>query len=127
LWVLSKTKRDTNGKERDSILMPYYREASGIILVYDVTNIDSFESITNYIYKIKEHGSSNVQLILVSNKVDLNNERQVCTLQGEMLAKAHGINFVETSAKNNEKIDDLFFTLTNQLKQNYEMKFVIIF
>ncbi len=76
--------RDTAGQERfRTITTAYYRGAMGILLVYDITNEKSFDSIRNWIRNIEEHASADVERMLVGNKCDMNDKRQVSKERGE--------------------------------------------
>jgi small GTP-binding protein len=73
--------RDTAGQERfRTITTAYYRGAMGIMLVYDITNEKSFENIKNWIRNIEENASADVEKMLLGNKCELNEKRQVCCL-----------------------------------------------
>lgn len=70
--------RDTAGQERfRTITTAYYRGAMGIMLVYDITDEKSFENIKNWIRNIEENASANVEKMLLGNKCELNERRQV--------------------------------------------------
>lgn len=71
--------RDTAGQERfRTITTAYYRGAMGIMLVYDITDEKSFENIKNWIRNIEENASADVEKMLLGNKCELNDKRQVC-------------------------------------------------
>ncbi|KAK7945233.1 hypothetical protein WMY93_000961 [Mugilogobius chulae] len=75
---------DTAGQERfRTITTAYYRGAMGIMLVYDITNEKSFENIKNWIRNIEEHASSDVEKMVLGNKCDINDKRQVSKDRGE--------------------------------------------
>jgi small GTP-binding protein len=79
-----ESNRDTAGQERfRTITTAYYRGAMGILLVYDITNEKSFDSIRNWIRNIEEHASADVERMLVGNKCDMNDKRQVSKERGE--------------------------------------------
>merc|ERR1711934_1184123 len=83
---------DTAGQERfRTITTSYFRGAQGIVLVYDVTDRRSFESIRNWISQIQQHADVHVNKILVGNKCDMLDEKVVSTEEGEQLAKEFGI------------------------------------
>ncbi|EDS29629.1 ras-related protein Rab-8A [Culex quinquefasciatus] len=91
---------DTAGQERfRTITTAYYRGAMGIMLVYDITQEKSFENIKNWIRNIEENASADVEKMLLGNKCELNEKRQVTRDRGEQLAVEYGIKFMETSAK----------------------------
>ena len=71
---------DTAGQERfRTITTAYYRGAMGIMLVYDITNEKSFDNIKNWIRNIEEHASADVEKMILGNKCDMNDRRQVTT------------------------------------------------
>lgn len=79
LMVFSLQNRDTAGQERfRTITTAYYRGAMGIMLVYDITDEKSFENIKNWIRNIEENASADVEKMLLGNKCELNEKRQVC-------------------------------------------------
>ena len=96
----------------------------GIMLVYDVTNDKSFENIKNWIRNIEEHASSDVEKMILGNKCDVHDRRQVSRERGEQLAIEYGIKFMETSAKASINVEDAFFTLAKDIKTKMEKKLV---
>ncbi|XP_013928865.1 PREDICTED: ras-related protein Rab-8A [Thamnophis sirtalis] len=114
---------DTAGQERfRTITTAYYRGAMGIMLVYDITNEKSFENIQNWVRNIEEHASPDVEKMILGNKCDITNKRQVSREQGEKLAVSFGIKFMETSAKANINIENAFFTLARDIKAKIDKK-----
>ncbi|NXC72727.1 RAB8A protein, partial [Anhinga anhinga] len=120
---------DTAGQERfRTITTAYYNPArgrrafAGIMLVYDITNEKSFENIRNWVRNIEEHASPDVEKMILGNKCDANDKRQVSREQGEKLAASFGIKFMETSAKANINIEDAFFTLARDIKAKMDKK-----
>ncbi|XP_009762534.1 ras-related protein RABE1c-like [Nicotiana sylvestris] len=110
---------DTAGQERfKSITTACYRGSMGILLVYDVTNESSFNNIRNWIRSIEQHGSDNVNKILVGNKADMDESKRVVpTSTGQALADEYGIKFFETSAKTTLNVEQVFFSIANDIKQ----------
>ena len=108
---------DTAGQERfrNNITAEYYKKASGILLVYDVTNEDSFQNVGMWLDGIKKSASENVQVIyLLGNKTDLT--RKVSTERGRMMADEHGLKFMETSAQTGGNVELAFLTLVKDIK-----------
>ena len=100
---------DTAGQERfHAISVSYYRTAMGIMLVYDITRRRSFENIAKWLRNIAEHAKEDVIKLLVGNKSDLREPRAVKYDEGEKLAQEYDMCFFETSAKENESIDEAF-------------------
>ena len=107
---------DTAGQERfKTITSTYYKGAHGIILVYDITDRESFNNIENWLNEVKKHAGAQVVKLLIGNKCDLEEERVVNTKEGKELADNLGISFLETSAKQRTNIDEAFMTLTKQI------------
>jgi len=101
---------DTAGQETfNSISRSYYRNAVGGLLVYDITNKESFQNVKKWLENVKEFSKSPVSLVLVGNKTDLESERVVSKEEGEAFAKEHGLPFIETSAKQSANVDEAFF------------------
>jgi len=114
---------DTAGQERfRTITTAYYRGAMGIMLVYDITNEKSFDNIKNWIRNIEEHASADVEKMILGNKCDMNDRRQVSKERGEQLAIEYGIKFMETSAKASINVEQAFFTLARYIKMNMERR-----
>ncbi|KAJ9101159.1 GTPase Ypt2 [Naganishia friedmannii] len=107
----------TIGQERfRTITTAYYRGAMGILLVYDVTDEKSFQNIRTWYQNVEQHASEGVDKILIGNKCDWDEKRAVTLEQGRQLADELGIRFVETSAKDNEGVEEAFFTLARDIK-----------
>ena len=111
---------DTAGQDRfRSITKNYYKGAHGIILLYDVTNKNSFNNVRNWIGQIKEEVSEKVSIILVGNKVDDEEHRVVKTEEGEKIANEFKLMFFECSAKSGINIDTTFNELIKKTVENY--------
>ncbi len=109
---------DTAGQERfKTITSSYYKGAHGIILVYDITDKASFKDLENWLYEVESHADDNVVQLVVGNKKDLENERQVSTQEGQEYADSLGFKFLETSAKESVNVDQAFITMTKEIKK----------
>ena len=104
---------DTAGQERfKSINTNYYQRADCCLLVYDVTNKNSFNECKDYFNeKIQENCKENIQVILLGNKTDLVNQREVTPDEGANLGLENNYIFIETSCLKNENVSDAFETL----------------
>lgn len=125
LFIYFLFVRDTAGQERfRTITTAYYRGAMGIMLVYDITNEKSFENIKNWIRNIEENASADVEKMLLGNKCEMEEKRQVSRERGEQLAIEYNIKFIETSAKESINVEEAFFTLARDIKAKMEKKLV---
>lgn len=107
---------DTAGQERFRSLIPsYIRDSSGAIVVYDITNRASFLNTSKWIEDVRNERGSDVVIVLVGNKTDLADKRQVSTEEGEEKAKENNVMFIETSAKVGHNIKALFRQLAQAL------------
>ncbi|XP_048450289.1 ras-related protein Rab-39B-like [Rhincodon typus] len=96
-----------------SITRSYYRNSVGGLLMFDVTNRKSFESIREWLREVDNHVYPNKTIfVLVGHKSDLIDHRKVSREEAEKLAEALDLNYIETSAKNNSNVDQAFMTLT---------------
>ncbi|CAG5120599.1 unnamed protein product [Candidula unifasciata] len=97
---------DTAGQERfHTITTSYYRGSMGIMLVYDITNLKSFDNISKWLQNIDEHANEDVEKMILGNKCDMDDKRQVPTARAEAIAKELNIPFLETSAKANINVE----------------------
>ena len=116
--------KDTAGQERFySLSETYYKNVDCCLLVYAINSMKSFETVKNYyVPKIKENCKNNVKVILLGNKADLKDQRQVSLEEGRDLAVANEYMFMESSCKDNYNVSDAFTALvemTNtELKKN---------
>lgn len=107
---------DTAGQERfHTITTSYYRGAMGIMLVYDITSAKTFDNITKWLRNIDEHANEDVEKMILGNKCDMADKRQVPRQKGEEIARQHGIPFLETSAKSNINVEKGFLDLTQAI------------
>ena len=107
---------DTAGQERfKNIIASYYRGAHGILLIYDVTDKDSFKNLSNWLIEIEKNANKNVLKVLIGNKTDLEDKRVISYNQGKEFADTYGLKFVETSAKKNVNVSEAFETLGREI------------
>ncbi|KAJ6234489.1 small gtp binding protein rab8 [Anaeramoeba flamelloides] len=108
---------DTAGQERfQTITRNYYKGAQGIFLVYDVSERDTFDNIQNWVDEVKNNTEKAVTMLLIGNKCDLVNKRQVSTEEGEQLAQNLKMCFLETSAKDNTNIAKCFQVMAGEIE-----------
>ena len=109
---------DTAGQERfKNIIASYYRGAHGILLIFDVTDKDSFKNLSNWLIEIEKNASKNVLKVLIGNKTDLEEKRVITYNQGKEFADSYGLKYIETSAKKNLNVNEAFETLGRELMQ----------
>ncbi|KAK4754176.1 hypothetical protein SAY87_002280 [Trapa incisa] len=100
---------DTAGQERFRSLIPsYIRDSSVAVIVYDVANRQSFLNTSKWIEEVRTERGSDVIIVLVGNKTDLVDKRQVSIEEGDAKSKDFGVMFIETSAKAGFNIKPLF-------------------
>lgn len=107
---------DTAGQERFRSLIPsYIRDSSVAVVVYDITNRASFLNTSKWIEDVRNERGNDVIIILVGNKTDLSEKRQVSVEEGEDRSGKEGIMFIESSAKAGFNIKALFRKLATAL------------
>jgi len=112
---------DTAGQERfRTITSAYYRGADGIIMVYDVTSSESFDHVEEWLSEVDRYANENTSKLLVGNKADLIEEKQVPEETAQRFADKLGISFLETSAKTSTNVDAAFLTMAKELIKNRE-------
>jgi Ras-related protein Rab-1A len=108
---------DTAGQDRfRTIVRSYYRGANGIILVYDITDRQSFDAIPLWMSEFEGQISFGASCVLVGNKTDLEEKRAVSKNEAEDFAKRLGMPFMEASAKDAVHVDDVFFKLASAMR-----------
>ncbi|KAG4930454.1 hypothetical protein JHK82_047525 [Glycine max] len=108
---------DTAGQERfRTITSSYYRGAHGIIVVYDVTDQESFNNVKQWLNEIDRYASENVNKLLVGNKCDLTANKVVSSETAKAFADEIGIPFMETSAKNATNVEQAFMAMAAEIK-----------
>jgi small GTP-binding protein len=107
---------DTAGQERYKSLAPnLIKKACGIILVYDITNKSSFDSIPEIMEKLKEEKGNIFPMVLVGNKIDLEQRREIEKEKGELLAEKNGIDFFEVSNKEGINIQEAGLAIVHKI------------
>ena len=107
---------DTAGQERfRTITTSYYRSADGIIIVYDTTDLTSFNNVKQWLSEIDKYGNKKIAKLLVGNKSDLVDGRQVKAEMGQQFADSVGIEFLECSAKSAANVELAFEKLTRKM------------
>ena len=110
---------DTAGQERfRNVISSYFKGSHCILLVYDITNRDSFKNLENWLIEIEKNASENVLKILIGNKNDLVDEREINADEGQAFANRNGMQFIETSAKMNTNVNEAFEALA-RLMMNF--------
>ncbi|KAM9824394.1 ras-related protein Rab-5A-like [Neosynchiropus ocellatus] len=110
---------DTAGQERYHSLAPmYYRGAQAAIVVYDITNEESFARAKNWVKELQRQASPNIIIALSGNKADLANKRAVDAQDAQSYADDNSLLFMETSAKTSMNVNDLFMAIAEKLPKN---------
>ncbi|XP_064088932.1 ras-related protein Rab-21-like isoform X2 [Macrobrachium nipponense] len=110
---------DTAGQERFHALGPiYYRESHGAILVYDITDEDSFQKVKNWVRELRRMLGNDICLVIAGNKLDLQKDRHVLLEEAEGYAQEVGAFHVQTSAKENKGVEELFIELTRRMLES---------
>jgi len=111
---------DTAGQERfRTITSSYYRGAHGIIIVYDVTDMESFSNVKQWLSEIERYASDNVNKLLVGNKCDLVNKKVVEYEVAHDFAEKAEMPFLETSAKAATNVEQAFLRMAGEIKESF--------
>ena len=106
LWVFGDQEKFSSIRPLD------YRDSLGAVLVFDLTNSSSFEHLPQWIEDVRSNVKSEIPLLLVGNKSDLIDQRQVSLEEINSITRDFNLYYMETSAKTGEGVDDCFYTLT---------------
>ena len=112
---------DTAGQERyRAITSAYYKGAKGVLIVYDITKKNTFENVDKWLNDFKMKSDDDAAIVIVGNKSDLINEREVSIEEATLKAQVNHLAFFETSAKENENVHSAFISLITQVVKNYK-------
>ena len=111
---------DTAGQDRyRTIAKNYYKGSHGILLLYDITKLNSFENIREWIKDIREEVYEKAIIFLIGNKNDKIDERKVSVEQGQKLAEEYNLPFFEASAKSGQNVNEIFKALYKKIGEVY--------
>ena len=115
---------DTAGQENfRSITRAYYKNSVCALVVYDISSRDSFNNVSTWVEDCKNQSPKTIFMVLVGNKSDLNDKRQVNTEEGQELAEKYGMLFFETSAKSGENVENVFVKSAEEIARKIDQKF----
>ena len=100
----------------------YYRKCDGVIIVFDVSNKDTFEKIHYWVKAVHDNtdSSKKIKQVIIGNKIDLENERQVTKEEGEKMACSYSLKYFETSAKKDIGINEFMQSIIKDIIQEKE-------
>ena len=112
---------DTAGSEKfRSITKGYYSNTCCALIVYDITNQNSFDSVKHWIEDVKNYADKDTHLVLVGNKIDLKDQRKISKEDGQNLATQYGMDFYESSALTGENINNIFEGICKYVNQKID-------
>lgn len=112
---------DTAGQERfRSVTRSYYRGAAGTLLVYDITRRSTFQRIQNWLTDARRLTSANTVMMMIGNKSDLEEQRDVSYEDAKQLADDNNLMFLECSAKSGENVEEVFLETARKIYQNVQ-------
>lgn len=107
---------DTAGQERyRAVTSSYYRGAVGALLVYDISKRITFEHVDRWLDELRSHSDANIFIMLVGNKSDLKEQRQVTTEEATEFAEGHGVALMETSALESTNVESAFSMVLSEI------------
>eukprot|EP00027_Filamoeba_sp_ATCC50430_P009730 CAMPEP_0168559108 /NCGR_PEP_ID=MMETSP0413-20121227/10339_1 /TAXON_ID=136452 /ORGANISM="Filamoeba nolandi, Strain NC-AS-23-1" /LENGTH=125 /DNA_ID=CAMNT_0008590297 /DNA_START=466 /DNA_END=843 /DNA_ORIENTATION=+ len=98
----------------------YYRGAQAAIIVYDITNHDSFERAKAWVKELQRQGNPNIVMAFAGNKVDLAQNRKVTVEEAQAFCDENGILYMETSAKTAANVNELFVAIAKRLPKSQQ-------
>ncbi len=114
---------DTAGQERfRTITHTFYKQAEGVLLVFDVTDRMSYENLHTWVNSIHEHADEKIIKYLVANKIDLTEERKVTKEEGQKMANQYGMKYFEASAKSNINVSESIESLVKEIFESVAQK-----
>ncbi|KAK6914401.1 Small GTPase [Dillenia turbinata] len=114
---------DTAGQERfRAVTSAYYRGAVGALIVYDISRRTTFESVRRWLDELNTHSDTTVARMLVGNKCDLENIRDVSIEEGKNLAEEEGLFFMETSALDSTNVKTAFEIVIKEIYNSVSRK-----
>ncbi|KAL2239656.1 ras-related protein RABA5b-like [Sesamum indicum] len=114
---------DTAGQERfRAVTSAYYRGAVGALVVYDISRKTTFESVKRWLDELNTHCDTTVARMLVGNKCDLENIREVSVDEGKSLAEEEGLFFIETSALDSTNVNKAFEIVIREIYEKVSRK-----
>jgi len=114
---------DTAGQERfRAITRGYYRGAVGALIVYDITKSVSFKNVEKWLQELRQHAFDDIVIMLVGNKSDLKQAREVPTDEGKKFAQKNNLLFIEASALDGENIKEAFYQTVNEIREKRRNK-----
>ena len=114
---------DTCGEEKyRTITRQYYRDANGVVLVFDLTNKNSFDKLSGWLNDIKEYGPKDTCIILVGNKSDVQDRKLFLFEEGKKFAMNYKMPYIEVSAKNGTNVLSMFENITKKMIDNVSIK-----
>ena len=115
---------DTAGQEQfKSIARNYYKNTVCTLVVYDITSRDSFNNVKSWIDDCKQHIAPTTQIIILGNKCDLEDKREVSTEEGNEFAESRELQFYETSAKDGTNVEKVFRSSVEKIAKNIAQKY----
>jgi len=110
---------DTAGQESYlAITRSYYRAADGCLLVYDITRASTFKALPMWLSEARQNSNNpNLVIIMIGNKADLHEQRQVSTADAEEFAQANNLTFIELSAKNYNQVEEAFLKSAEEISR----------
>jgi len=114
---------DTAGQERfRTITHTFYKQAEGVLLVFDVTDRMSYENLHTWVNSIHEHADESIIKYLIANKIDLTEERKVTKEEGQKMAQQYKMKYFETSAKSNINVTESIESLVKDIYETSPSK-----